>query len=253
MPPRVPSGRPATCVSCVPEPARNVQPPGRASGRPIAFTATGARRDHVLLDEGRRHLQRRRDVVEAVGHVVGRQQLGGVELDARAGRARRSRIPCDSAGAGRPGRADSAGLAARSSESSSQATSESTAAGSGCRAPGGGITRPRILRTAFSNRSACCAMLCARQAVEADAGHLRAVVVAGGAVLLDGGELRVGSRRGRSGPRRLEPPASPAAQRTTLGSATTSSAGQRQRDGGSPRIIAWSCFASSRLRIRRQR
>ena len=60
MPPRVPSGSPGTCVSCEPGPARNVQPPGRASGRPIAFTATRARRDHVLLDERRRHLQRRR-------------------------------------------------------------------------------------------------------------------------------------------------------------------------------------------------
>ena len=40
MPPRVPSGRPGTCVSCAPGPARNVHPPGRASGRPTAFTAT---------------------------------------------------------------------------------------------------------------------------------------------------------------------------------------------------------------------
>ena len=29
------------------------------------------------------------------------------------------------------------------------------AAASGCRAPGGGMTRPRSLRTAFSNTSAC--------------------------------------------------------------------------------------------------
>jgi hypothetical protein len=43
----------------------------------------------------------------------------------------------------------------RSSDVSSHATSASAAAGSGCRDPGGGITRPRSLRTAFSNTSAC--------------------------------------------------------------------------------------------------
>ena len=55
----------------------------------------GARRDHVLLDEGRRHLQRRGDVVEAVGDVVGRQQLGGVELDGEQIAHRVACIPCD--------------------------------------------------------------------------------------------------------------------------------------------------------------
>ena len=40
----------------------------------------GARRDDVLLDERRRHLQRRRDVVEAFGDVVRRQQARRVDL-----------------------------------------------------------------------------------------------------------------------------------------------------------------------------
>ena len=148
----------------------------------MAFTATAARRDDVLLDEGRRHLQRRGDVVEALGHVVGRQHLGGVEVHRQQiahgvavflavqpvqHERVRSRAP---------------GSAARSSVCSSHATSASAAGALGCRAFGGGITRPRTLRTAFSNTSACWPMLFRRQVVEADAGRLHAVVVTGGAV-----------------------------------------------------------------------
>ena len=55
----------------------------------------GARGDDVLLDEGRRHLQRRRDVVEALGDVVGRQHLGGVEVHRQQIAHGVARIPCD--------------------------------------------------------------------------------------------------------------------------------------------------------------
>ena len=47
------------------------------------------------------------------------------------------------------------------------------------------MTRPRSLRTAFSNTSACWPMLSGVMSLEADAAGLRAVVVAAGAVLLD--------------------------------------------------------------------
>ena len=40
----------------------------------------GARRDDVLLDERRRHLQRCRNVVEAAGNVIGRQQIVRVDV-----------------------------------------------------------------------------------------------------------------------------------------------------------------------------
>ena len=40
----------------------------------------GARRDHVLLDERRRHLQARRNVVEPFHHIVSRQHSGRVEI-----------------------------------------------------------------------------------------------------------------------------------------------------------------------------
>ena len=68
-----------------------------------------ARGDHVLLDERRRHLQRRGDVVEPVGHVVGGQHFRGARTRPPADRARRSSIPCDSAGAAPRGRARARG------------------------------------------------------------------------------------------------------------------------------------------------
>ena len=59
------------------------------------------------------------------------------------------------------------------------------AAASGCLAPGGGMTRPRILRTAFSNTSGVLADALRRDSLEADARDLRAVVVAADAVPLE--------------------------------------------------------------------
>ncbi len=118
-----------------------------------------ARGDHVLLDERRRHLQRRRDVVEALGDVVCRQDLARVELDGEqiADRVcvflavepmqddlvRHVRLCWPR---------DRANLRARRPASRWPRAS-------GCRAPGGGMTRPRSLRTAFSNTSACWPML----------------------------------------------------------------------------------------------
>jgi len=47
---------------------------------PSAFT-DAAGRDHILLDERRRHLQAGRDVVEAVHDVIGGQHGRGIEVD----------------------------------------------------------------------------------------------------------------------------------------------------------------------------
>ncbi len=153
MPPRVPSGRPATCVSCVPGPARKVHPPGRASGRPTAFTATArAAMTYCSMKEG--------DTCNAVAMLSKPSAMSsaGNSSVASISTARRSRTAfayslrlrrCRTTWSGR------CGLPARSSDSSSQATRESIDAASGCLAPGGGMTRPRSLRTAFSNTSAC--------------------------------------------------------------------------------------------------
>ena len=78
-----------------------------------------------------------------------------------------------------------------SSESSRNATSESTALPSGCFAPGGGITRPRSLRTAFSKSSGLCDAL-RRDALKAHAADLGFVVVATRAVLLHRRQVGVG-------------------------------------------------------------
>ena len=114
----------------------------------------------VLLNEGRRNLQGGRDVVEALRGVVRRQQFGAVDVDQKQIVDRVFvllaiqpmqhwlSVTC-------------AWLGSLSSESSSHATSESTALPSGCFAPGGGMTRPRSLRTAFSKSSGSLAMLAA--------------------------------------------------------------------------------------------
>ena len=59
------------------------------------------------------------------------------------------------------------------------------------------MTRPRNFRMAFSNTSGCFANGRRREALEAHAAGLRAVVVAPDAVLVNRGELRL--RRSRSG------------------------------------------------------
>ena len=116
--------------------------------------ADHARRREIALDERRRHLQHARDVVEAVARIVGRQQVGDIDLDRRAGRARRcctrsgsadgrSRCGLDWAAArrrrrGRPGASrGSAGRWLRRA--------------AGC--PAGGIRPLRSLRTTFSQSS----------------------------------------------------------------------------------------------------
>ena len=58
------------------------------------------RRVDVRFDQRRRDAERAGDVVEAGRRVVGRQVLGRVDLEVRAGRERRSRTRCGSGGAG---------------------------------------------------------------------------------------------------------------------------------------------------------
>ena len=163
MPPRVPSGRPGTCVSCVPEPARNVHPPGRASGRPTAFTATArAAMTYCSMKDG--------DTCNAAAMLSKPSATSSAGSTSRRVEVDRQQIP-DRVRvflAIEPVQDDLVRhvrlAGARSSDSSSQATSESMAAASGCRAPGGGMTRPRSLRTAFSNTSACWADALGRDA-----------------------------------------------------------------------------------------
>ena len=148
----------ATCVSCVPGPARKVQPAGPRIRPADRLHGDGARGDHVLLDEGRRHLQRRRDVVEALGRCRLPAATRSRRRRPRADRGPRSRIPCDSADAARPGPVD-VRLRWPPRRANPRATRPASRRprASGCSAPGGGMTRPRSLRTAFSNTSACCA------------------------------------------------------------------------------------------------
>ena len=153
MPPRVPSGRPSTWASCVPGPARKVQPDGLAPGAPIAFTATArAAMTYCSIKEG--------DTCNAVAMLSKPSAVSssGSIVVASNSTSRRSRTAfvyslrfsrCSTTWSG-----TCAFPSARSRESSSQATSESTALASGCLEPGGGMTRPRSLRTAFSNTSA---------------------------------------------------------------------------------------------------
>ena len=56
-------------------------PPSWSGIRPAErFHGYGARGDDILFDEGGRHLQRGRNVVEAFGDVIGRQKLAGINL-----------------------------------------------------------------------------------------------------------------------------------------------------------------------------
>ncbi len=81
MPPRVPSGRPFTCVCWLPGPARVRLAAGPRVGTAHRAHRERARRDHVLLDERRRDLQAARDVVEVHDLLVLRQELGRVDLE----------------------------------------------------------------------------------------------------------------------------------------------------------------------------
>ena len=162
IPPRVPSGRPGTCVSCEPGPARNVQPPGRASGRPTAFTAAArAAMTYCSMNDG--------DTCRAAAMLSkpSTTSSAGSTASASNSTARRSRtafaysLRLSRCRTRRSGTCVFAAPAARSSELSSQAMSASADAASGCLDPGGGMTRPRSLRTAFSNTSACWPMLSA--------------------------------------------------------------------------------------------
>ena len=81
-PPRVPSGKPSTCTPWARSAARAVH---GGHGRRVGI-ADGERRDlcrrrQILLEQRRRHAQHVRDVVEAVALVVGRQELGRVDLE----------------------------------------------------------------------------------------------------------------------------------------------------------------------------
>ncbi len=80
MPPRVPSGNPGTCVSWLPEAARNVQPCGRLSRLPSAADSDVMGGQHVLLDERWGNLQGGGDVVEALRGVVRRKKIGAVDV-----------------------------------------------------------------------------------------------------------------------------------------------------------------------------
>jgi hypothetical protein len=160
MPPRVPNGRPGVWVSCVPGAARKVHPPGLASGRPSAFTATArAAMTYCSMKDG--------DTCNAVAMLskpsamssAGRSSLASISTASRSRTALAYSFRLSRCKTTWSDRCDGPAAAARSSESSSQATRESTAWASGCRAPGGGMTRPRNLRTAFSNTSACGPML----------------------------------------------------------------------------------------------
>ncbi len=57
------------------------RPPARTRiGSPDRLYGNGTRRDDVLLDERRRHLQGRRDVVESLGHIISRENGIRIEL-----------------------------------------------------------------------------------------------------------------------------------------------------------------------------
>ena len=56
-------------------------PAGPRIGFAERLHGDAARRDHILLDERRRHLQAGRDVVEAVHDVIGGQHARGIEVD----------------------------------------------------------------------------------------------------------------------------------------------------------------------------
>ena len=95
-------------------------------------------------------------IVEAAARIVRRQELRGVELHERAGRARRSRTPCGSCdAASAPAGSASPG---RRSCSSSVVANACTVAKSGRGSPAGGIMPAR---TFFSIFSATAASSCA--------------------------------------------------------------------------------------------
>ena len=137
------------------------RPPARTRiGSTDGRHGDGARRDDVLLDERRRHLQGRRDIVESLSHIVGRQHRIGVELH---GQKIANRVRVFLAIEAMQDEAvrhvclpRHCGAVQGILEPSDERVGRRRV---GLLDPGGGITRPRSLRTAFSNTSACWPML----------------------------------------------------------------------------------------------
>ena len=168
------------------------RPPAGSCIRPAhRLHGHGARGDDVLLDEGRRHLQRRRDVVEALGHVVCRQHLARVEVD-------RQEIPnrvCVFL-AIEPVQHDLVRhmrLAGRPIQGLFE-PGDQRVDGRGVRLSGAGRRHdaPAQLAHRLLEHVGMLADALRRESLEADAAGLRAVVVTRDAVLLDRGELFVG-------------------------------------------------------------
>ena len=126
----------------------------RCSGSPTASALIFAAARQIALVQRRRDAEHVRDVVEAVGRIVGRQQRRRRRRRARADRGWRSRTRRGSGDAAAAGRDSDVRPRRDRAPCSSHATSACVVASSGRRAPCGGITPARSLRTTFSQISA---------------------------------------------------------------------------------------------------
>ena len=212
VPPRVPNGRPgqAPLLRAVvghAEPIDADELRRRADGEPADLVG----RREIALEQRRRQLQHAGDVVEAVARLVGRQQLGDLDVEVRAGRGPR----CDTRrgsndGTARCGPGSGWRRPSASSSFSSQPTSASRASVAGRGSPTGGIMPARSLRITSSHSAGCAATSLERQRLQAQVGRPLDVVVAARAIAGDGGLVLADERprataRSRRARRRRRP------------------------------------------------
>ena len=186
------------CRSCAsPAAARYVDL--RRRQRPIADgqAADLHRRGDVALNQRRRHAQRLRDVVEALARAIGRQQRAHVDVERRAGRESRWRTRCDSADAApassRLAPATSTARSRRVSSSVAKRRARRARARRAARRHHAGADLPDDLLPRLGVGADARDV----QRVERQAASLRALVVAGDAVLLEERRFRRRWRRRR--------------------------------------------------------
>ena len=244
----MPSGRPGTWNCCARAlPIVYGTPTARGLRVADGLRAQVARGAQELIDERRRHRQRVRDVVEAVLGAVDGQQRRGIDLE-REQIANRVRV----LGAIHAMRRHVAGRRARAprhrASPRARRRTHRSPHRSGFRPAslGGGIMRPRSLRTARSNVSACAATSSGDERVERDVGREIGLVVALDAIALDERPLLVGLRaqvaRGDGAPPQ---PASAAAAHAA--------ANARLSDVAQPRVMRVPQMAPGALRTRASR
>ena len=166
VPPRVPNGRPGRRRSCERSSGtRNESMLTNGDGVPTASRLTLSAAREIALEQRRRQLQHAGDVVEAVARIVGRQQLGDVDVERRAGREPR----CDtrrgsSGGTARCGRDSGCAAAARRARLRASRRAQARCVGRRPRlADGGGIMPARSLRTTCSHSAGWAATSLERQ------------------------------------------------------------------------------------------